>query len=175
LFVFSIDIYAGVGITLARLFTFAGVGRSIFSFSPSSLGAGLSLIFLPDADSFILACSKAVLDALRFMLGVDEVAAGLTDDERDNAAVGLVFGGVGVPRELRLGFRGGGPMEPIADLAVKEPFVRVLLDKGFIALIGVSIPRVLSLLVSESAEGGLTIPGVVNVDNEPRRSGVFDG
>jgi hypothetical protein len=169
LFVFSIDIYATVCITLARLFTFAGVGWSIFSFSPSSLGAGLSLIFLPDADNFILACSKVVLDALRFMLGVDEVAAGLTDDERANAV------GVGVPREPRLGFRGGGPMEPIADLAVKEPFVRVLLVKGFTALAGVSIPRVLSLLVSESAEGGLTIPGVVNADNEPRRSGVFDG
>lgn len=109
------------------------------------------------------------------MLGVDEVAAGLTDAERVNVAVDLAFGGVGVPREPRLCFRRGGPMEPVADLAVEEPFVRVLLVKGFIALAGVSIPRVLSLLVSESAEGGLTIPGVVNADNEPRRSGVFVG
>jgi hypothetical protein len=59
--------YAAVGmsITLARLFTLAGAWLSTFSFSSSSLGAGFWLIFLPDADIFILACSNAVLDAGR--------------------------------------------------------------------------------------------------------------
>jgi hypothetical protein len=144
---------------------------STFSFSPSSLGAGLSLIFLPDADNFILACSKAVLDALRCMPGLE---MGLVD-ERASADDSLVFGRGGVPREPRLCFRGGGPIEPVADLATVEPLIRTLLVKGFVAVPGVSIPRMLSLLVSESAEDGLTTPGVTEEDDESRRCAIFDG
>jgi len=106
------------------------------------------------------------------MLGADEVAAGLVDEERASADVGLAFSGVGVPRETRLCFRGGGPMEPTADLAATELFVRALLVRAFVVLAGVSIPRE---LVSESAEGGLDIPGVVNADTESRRLATFDG
>ena len=162
--------YAAVGmsITLARLFTLAGAWLSTFSFSSSSLGAGFWLIFLPDADIFILACSNAVLDALRDIPGADDVE--LTDAERASEDDSLVFAGVGVPREARLCFKGGGPIEPVADLAAVV--VRMFLLKGFVA-VGVSIPRMLSLLVSESADGGLDMPGVGNADDESLR--IFDG
>jgi hypothetical protein len=164
-----------MGITLARLFTLAGVGMPTFSFSPSSLGAGLSLIFLADADIFILACSKAVLDARRCIPGVVGIAGGLLDEERASEDDGLVFNGVGVPIETRPCFRGGGPIEAVADLATVEPFVRMLLPRDFVAVPGVSIPRMLSLPVSESADGGLTIPGVTIAADESRRCAIFDG
>lgn len=54
-----------MGIALARRFTVADADASTFSFSSSSLGAELSLIFHPDANTFIRTCSSAVLDARR--------------------------------------------------------------------------------------------------------------
>ena len=163
-----------MGITLARLFTLAGGGRSTFSFSSSSHGAGLSLIFLPDADIFILACSRAVLEALRCIPGVVGVAVGLADEERASD-VSLVLVGGGVPRDARLCFRGGGPIEPVADFATMEPFERRFLVKVFIAVGAASVPRILSLPVSESAEGGLTMPGVAKAADESRRCAIFEG
>lgn len=155
--------------TLTRLFTLAGVGMSIFSFSPSSLGAGLWLTFLPDADIFILACSKAVLDALRFILGVAEVVVGLEDDERASDDVSLAFVSGGVSSEERPCFRGGGPIEPIADLV--ELFTRLV--SVFTPEAPESLPRVL-LPASESADGGLTAPGVVNAAAESLRCAIFE-
>lgn len=154
--------------TLVLLFTLTGAGAAAFSFSSSSLGAGLSIL-LPDADIFILASSKVVLDALRDM---PSVAGDLADEGRASVEAGLIVVGVGVPREERLCFRGGGPIEPTTDLAAVGPFTRLLLVRGLAAVDGVSIPRILSLFVSESAEGGLTIPGVTD---ESRRCAIFDG
>lgn len=94
------------------------------------------------------------------------VTIDLADEDRASEAGNF---GVGVPIEARLSFGGGGPMEPVANLAGVEvegtpPFARTLLPSAF----GVSNPRILSLPVSESAEGGLTIPGVEYADESRR-------
>lgn len=159
--------YAATSIALARLFTLVGAGVSIFSFSSSSLGASLSL--RPDADIFALACSNAVLDARRCILGVPGVDEGLADEDRARADDNLVLDGVGVPIDERLTFGGGGPIEPVADLVEVgvAALVRILLPNVF-DVVGVSRVRTLSLPVSDSADGGRLIPGVTNIDDSRR-------
>jgi hypothetical protein len=165
-----------MSITLARLFAVAGAGVSTFSFSSNSLGAGLSLIFLLDANIFIRVCSNVALDALRWMLGVG--VPGLDDEDRASEDGNLVLVGVGVPMEVRLVLGGGGPIEPVNDLVEVKPeatpFARTLLPKIFVPVAGVSNPRMLSLPVSDNADGGLMIPGVENAV-ESRRCAIFDG
>lgn len=138
----SAQAHAAIVIALARLFTVGVGGVSTFSFSSSSLGAELSLIFLPEADTFSLACcSSAVLDALRCILGVLGVGVALDDDDRtcEEGKRGRV--GVGVPIDARPIFGGGGPMDPVAilELEAAVPFARTLLPRAL--GIGVSSPR----------------------------------
>lgn len=163
-----IQIYAATGTALARLLALTGV----FSFSSSSLGTGLSLIVRPDADTFILACSKAVLEARRCKLEV-----GFAGDGRANEDESRLFAGVGVPMEVRLVRAGGGPIDPAEALTGVEPevvpFARTLFPRTFEIFAGVSVPRTLSFPVSDSADGGRGIPGVVKME-ESRRWAIFD-
>lgn len=131
-----IQIYAATGTALACLLIFAG---AVFSFSSSSLGTGLSLIVWPDADTFILVCSKAVLEARRLKLDVDFVEEDRTAEDENR-----LLAGVGVPIEDRLIFAGGGPIDPVEVLTSvepeEEPFARMLFPRTFEIFAGVSIP-----------------------------------
>lgn len=156
-----------MGMALALLFILDGAGVSTFSFSGISIGTGISCILRPDADSLIRPCSNAVLDALLCIPGVPGAAAGLADEDLASEDASLVLDGVGVPREARLAFGGGGPIEPVITLDGEVvPFPRTLLPKAFVA--GVSSPRMLSLFVSERADGGRIAPGVPNIDESRR-------
>ena len=83
--------------------------------------------------------------------------------------------GVGVPMDERGAFAAGGPIAPEALGVTEAPaFARTLLLSALGMDTGVSKPRCVSLPVSESAEGGLTIPGVDDKDSR-RRCAIFAG
>lgn len=148
-----------------------GVGPPTFSFSSSSLGAELSLILRPEAP----APTRDVM-ALGARRTLEDSTPGAVVCFVDAVRTTREAVGVGEPTEERGAFAAGGPIEPVAFGAAEAlALTRTLLLSALGMETGVSRPRCLSLPVSESADGGLTMPGVTMEEDSRRECAILAG